>query len=103
MVLLSMEKLTLPFGRRSWPSFIHTLVPMEPEASQVRLVLLLSSIKMAAGLWMVAPVINANKTQFKENVLIKETHELIQRNRKHIKILITALWRWASLNLAKTF
>lgn len=59
-ILLSVEKLTVLLGCRGWPSFDHALVLMEPDASHVRLVELLSSIRMAAGLRMVAPVISAD-------------------------------------------
>lgn len=61
MVLLPMEKLTLSLSCRGQPSFIHTRVLMEPAASQLRLAELLFSIKMAAGLWMVAPVNGAGR------------------------------------------
>lgn len=62
MILLSKEKLTVPPGCSGRPSFIQSLVPREPEASQLRLVELLSSIKMAAGLRMVAPVTGTVRT-----------------------------------------
>lgn len=61
-VSLSAEKLVLLSVWRSWPPFIHSLVTMEPEATQRRLVELRSSIRMAAGPWMTAPAIDAGGT-----------------------------------------
>lgn len=61
-VSLPAEKVVLLSAWRSWPPFVHSLVTMEPEATQRRLAELRSSIRMAAGPWMTAPAIDAGGT-----------------------------------------
>lgn len=59
---LPTEKVVLLSACRSRPPFSHSLVMIEPEASQRRSVELRSSIRTAAGPRMTAPVIDAAAT-----------------------------------------
>lgn len=59
---LPTEKVVLSSVWRGWPPLSHSLVAMEPEATQRRVVELRSSIRTAAGPWMTAPAIDAGAT-----------------------------------------